>query len=123
MDPETPTPLPPADLGEAGLALWNELSESFDFETQEAVLLVEACRVKDRLDALDVVVRAEGVTISSPQGVKAHPGIVEGRHQQVVFSRLIASLRLPDEEDSKPQRRGRSRGTYGAGDRKYGGRN
>lgn len=123
MDPENTTPAPPEDLGDAGRALWDALADSFDFETQEAALLVEACRVKDRLDALDSVVRDQGVTVTSPQGVKAHPALVEARQQQITLSRLIASLRLPDEEDNKPQRRGRSRGTYRAGDRRYGGRN
>ena len=111
----------PADLGSAGRALWDEVAGTFDLETHEAALLLEACRVKDRLDALDTVVRAEGVTIESPQGVKAHPAIVEARQQQLVLSRLIASLRLPDENDSRPQRRGGGRGAYLAR-RPYGGR-
>lgn len=102
----------PADLGVAGRSLWQEVAGTFDLEIHESALLLEACRVKDRLDALDAVVRAAGVTIDSPQGIKAHPAIVEARQQQLVLSRLIASLRLPDENDSRPQRRGGGRGAY-----------
>jgi hypothetical protein len=66
----------------------------------------------DRLDDLDAVVRAEGVTVQTPQGVKAHPALVESRQQQITLTRLVASLRLPDEEDNTPQRRGGARGSY-----------
>lgn len=120
LDVDTPLD-PPADLGAAGRALWVELTDSFGFEAHERALLTEAARVKDRLDELDAVVRAEGVTISTPQGPKAHPALVESRLQEVVLSRLVASLRLPDEEDTRPQRRGGGRGAY-AGRRNYGSR-
>lgn len=73
----------------------------------------EACRVKDRLDALDEVIRREGVTVTSPQGVK-HPALVESRQAQIVLTRLIASLRLPDANDARAQRRGAGRGAYAA---------
>lgn len=113
--------VPSADLGASGLRLWSDLTGSFDFDSQDAAILTEACRVKDRLDALDAVVRAEGVTVVSPQGPKAHPALVESRQQQVVLTRLVASLRLPDEEDVRPQHRGGGRGVYSAR-RAYGAR-
>ncbi|GAA1950545.1 terminase [Agromyces allii] len=106
----TPTP---ADLGASGSALWEELTDFVVFDVHETALLLEACRVRDRLDALNAVVCAEGVTVSSPQGVKAHPALVEARAQGVALSRLLASLRIPDENDARPQRRGRARGSYG----------
>jgi hypothetical protein len=105
-------PDPPADLGDSGRALWDELLSSFEFDAQDVALVLEACRVKDRLEALDAVVRADGVTVESPQGVKAHPALVEARQQEITLTRIIASLRLPDEDGSRAQRRGSARGAY-----------
>ncbi len=110
--PNTGTPAPPDDLGATGLALWRKLADVYEFEAQDLVVVTEACRVKDRLDALDAVVRSEGVTVTSPQGVKAHPALTESRQQQIVLTRLVASLRLPDEDGEREQRRGGARGTY-----------
>jgi hypothetical protein len=108
----THDPAPPAELGPAGLALWHELADSFDFEPHNLPILGEACRIRDRLDELDTVVRADGVTVQTPQGIKAHPALVESRQQQITMTRLVASLRLPDEDGTMPQRRGGARGSY-----------
>jgi hypothetical protein len=112
--PDDETPTPPEDLGASGRAFWLSLAGTFDFEEHELAVVEEAARVKDRLDELDAVVRSEGVTVESPQGVKAHPALVEARAQEVVLTRLVASLRLPDENDVRPQRRGGGRGAYSA---------
>jgi hypothetical protein len=117
--PETPPA--PGDLGPRGLTLWASIADEFDLPQHERDLLHEAGRVADRLDALDAVVRAEGVTVQTPQGVKTHPALAEARQQEVILTRLVASLRIPDEEDKRPQRRGSSRGAYSAR-RSYGSR-
>jgi hypothetical protein len=104
----------PDDLGPRGLALWRSIADEFDLPQHEAQLLHEAARVADRLDALHEVVKAQGVTIQSPHGVKAHPALTEARQQELVLTRLVASLRIPDEDDRRPQRRGASRRPYGS---------
>jgi hypothetical protein len=119
-DPEPHSDPAPEDLGPRGCALWTSVADVFELEEHERALLHEAARVADRLEALDAVVRDEGVTITTPQGVKAHPALVEARQQGVVLTRLVASLRLPDDdEDVRPQRRGGGRGAY-ASRRAYG---
>ena len=120
-EPAAAPPVPPPEnLNSAGQALWSSVADAFELEEHERALLQEACRVADRLEALDAVVRAEGVTIATPQGAKAHPALVEARQQGVVLTRrLVASLRLPDEEEERPQRRGGARGAY-ASRRSYG---
>lgn len=105
----------PTDLGPRGAALWDELTSIVGFDVHEEALLLEACRVRDRLDGLDAVVRAEGVTVATPQGVQAHPALKEARAQEIVFSRLLASLRIPDEDEVRPQRRGAARASYRRG--------
>jgi hypothetical protein len=110
----------PSDLGPRGAALWASIADEFELAQHERELLHEACRVADRLDALDALVRAEGVTISTPQGARAHPALVEARQQGIVLSRLVVSLRIPDEAGNRAPRRG-SRGAYMAR-RPYGSR-
>lgn len=111
----------PENLGPRGRALWDSIAGEFDLAKHEEDLLHEAARVADRLDALDVVVRREGVTVQTPQGVQAHPALKEARAQEIVLTRLVASLRIPDEDDKRPQRRGGARSPYTAR-RAYGSR-
>jgi hypothetical protein len=59
---------------------------------------------------------AEGLTVHSPQGGKAHPAVVELRAQRLLLARLIVALRVPlGDQADKPagwtQRRG-VRGVY-----------
>ena len=105
----------PADLGPSGLAFWTTLTDTFDFDPHDLALVEEASRVKDRLDELDAVIRAEGVTITTAKGdTKAHPALVEARGQGIVLTRLVASLRLPDDAGARTQHRGGGRGAYSA---------
>lgn len=107
---------PPAPTGAraAGLRLWLSITEEFDLEEHELVLLREAVRSVDVLDVLDAVVRSEG-----PIGEdgRAHPAAVEARQQKLVLARVLAALRLPsgDEDAARPQRRVGARGVYGLG--------
>lgn len=104
----TTKPRTPPGLGPRGKALWHSIVAEHDVPTHELGLLLEACRTSDDLDALARVVRAEGPMLDG----KAHPALVECRQLRIVLSRLTASLRVPDEDDVRPQRRGAARGNY-----------
>ncbi|HEX5543601.1 MAG TPA: hypothetical protein VFX60_18960 [Micromonospora sp.] len=107
-------PRRPAGLGRAGRVLWASLVDGFDFEPHELVVVGQACRVADRIAALDRVVDGQGVTVADAKGdVRAHPALVESRQQRITLARLLAVLRLPDEGDVRPQRRPGVRGAYG----------
>lgn len=112
------TPKPPADLAVRGRgrALWKSITEQLELEPHETSLVHAAARVLDRLDELDALITAQGMLL--PDG-RVHPAVVEARLQGVAYSRLIASLRLPEdlaEPHRRPQRRGASRGIYLMGD-------
>jgi hypothetical protein len=113
----TTTPKPPTGTGKAGTALWRDVLAEYELEQHELLLLREAVRTVDVLDALTALVAAEGAFVSSPQGDKAHPALVEARQQRIVLARLLAALRLPageeGEQDRRPQRRAGVRGVYG----------
>jgi hypothetical protein len=94
---DTP-PRPPSGLGVSGRRLWRAIVRDYEPSPAELELLRQACRTADVLDQLDAVADAEGVTIDSPQGVKAHPATVEGRQQRLAFVRQLAALGLDADE-------------------------
>jgi hypothetical protein len=109
----------PSGLAAGGRRLWKSVTDEFDLEEHELVLLVAAVRTVDLLEKLDVEVRRDGPTIDTPQGMRAHPAAVEARQQRIALARLMAALRLPAGEEgdqqasARPQRRVGVRGTYG----------
>ena len=106
----------PSGLGKSGKALWRSIVSNYDLEVHERLLLSEACRVADRLDAMAEVLTAESLTVINSRGDSVvNPLVVEQRMLSAAFAKLIASLRLPNDDvsDSRPQRRGGARGSYG----------
>lgn len=89
----------PTGLKSGGKRLWRAVTSEFVLAEHEVVVLVEACRTVDSLAELERIVAAEGVTNASPQGVRAHPALVEARQQRVTLAKLIASLRIPLDDD------------------------
>lgn len=105
----------PAALRPAGRKLWDWVAAEFDFEEHDRALLFEACRTVDLIGDLHAVVEAEGPVIDSPQGRKAHPAAVEVRQQRITLARLLSALRIPTEDEERPQRRSGARGVYQIG--------
>lgn len=103
----------PRGLGTAGKKLWAHLTEICELELHEEMQLLQACRVADRLDAMAQELEDQPQTVRNFKGdMVTHPLVVESRQQSLVFQRLIAGLRIPNEEDKRPQQRGGSRGAY-----------
>lgn len=114
----TEKPKRPSCLKAAGARLWNSVTDDYELEEHEVVLLAEAVRTVDLCSDLEAAVRRDGPLLTSPQGMKAHPAAVEARQQRIALARLLAALRLPtgeagDEQTSARQRRVGVRGVYG----------
>lgn len=79
----------------------------FELGQHEEAALLQACRIVDILDRLQEQITAGDVIVSSPQGLKANPAIVEFRQQSVTLAKCMASLRIPveDDEGRMPQQR------------------
>jgi hypothetical protein len=111
----------PAGAGAAGAKLWRAVLDEYELEEHELLLLREAVRTVDTLDALEARVATDGPLLGSSQGDRAHPALVEARQQRIALARLLAALRLPAGEESesggdrRPQRRMGVRGVYGVG--------
>jgi len=108
--------------------MWRAVLDAYDLDEHETRLLTEAVRTVSDLDQLNAHVREEGVVITTPQGPRAHPALVEARQQRIALARLLAALRLPngysaaegtgqpsagdEEAPQRPQQRGGARGPY-----------
>jgi arginine/lysine/ornithine decarboxylase len=102
----------PRGLEGPGKKLWKSVLDDFELAEHEMAQLEQACRVRDTIDALRARVEVDGVMISSSQGDRLHPAIVEIRQQQLALARLLATLKVPGlEEDGSPSARG-VRGVY-----------
>jgi hypothetical protein len=103
----------PKELRTSGREVWLAVVEHLDLDRHETQLLLEACRTADRLDTLAADIAERGTVL--PDG-RLHPALKETREQQIVLTRLVASLRLPEDlkrpDARRPQRRGSSRGVY-----------
>ncbi len=108
-------PPAPKGLGATGRRLWRAVLTDYELDQHEVLLLIEACRVADRLDRLAEESDGAPLTTMNHRGDEvADPRLVEARQQAIVYARLVAALRLPVEaEGVRPQRRGAPRGAYG----------
>ena len=101
---------------EGGRRLWSATLESFELAEHEQVILHEACRTVDLLNALQALIDKGGPLLPWGDGSRAHPAAVEARQHRIALARLIASLGIPvDDAERLGQRRGGARGVYGRG--------
>jgi hypothetical protein len=98
----------PRGTGPAGRAIWSAVSDGFELEAHELQVLAQIATVADRIDALDKAVTRDGVLVDG----RAHPALIESRLQRVTMARLLVTLRLPDPDEVRPQRRGGFRRAY-----------
>lgn len=110
-EPLPQPPKAPTGLSRSARALWKDVVGRFELTSSELALLTEAVRTVSDLDELDRIISAEGQTVDG----RPHPCLVEARQQRQVLARLLASLRLPDEDGAQPQRRGTYRTPYNYG--------
>lgn len=106
-------PAPPSGLGRTGRALWGAVLADYELTEPEQVLLREACRTADSIDALQDLLSAEGLLSESSQGVRVHPALVELRQQRLTLARLWSALRVPIGEDQEAAGRTQHRGVRG----------
>jgi hypothetical protein len=92
-------PAPPRGLKSRGRKFWREAVASFEFSDSEAQILIEVCRCMDRLDALNRTINEVGPMVIGSQGQPVvNPALTEARGQQQTLHRLLAALRLPDDD-------------------------
>jgi hypothetical protein len=58
----------PVGLGKAGRALWRQVSAEFGLAPHESAILVQVCRVIDRLDAIEAELAAGPLLVTGSTG-------------------------------------------------------
>lgn len=92
-------PRAPAGLRARGRRFWRETVSEHELSTPELALLEEISRTIDDIDLLHTAVREDGATVAGSKGqTRAHPALVELRHQRQVLGRLVSQLGLEDED-------------------------
>lgn len=94
------------------------MQAEFDLDEHERALLTAMCRQVDRLDQLEELIAAEGLTVTGHGTTKMHPAVVEARQTAIAVARIGAALRLPageENENAATQRRAGVRGVYAIG--------
>lgn len=111
----------PTGLGAGGRALWKAITTDHDLDATQQVTLLEACRLKDRLDKLDALLRGDVDTWATlvhdlrteDYELKIDQALGAANSAANLMKQLLAALRLPDASTGKrPQQRGGARGAY-----------
>ena len=111
-----PKPRMPSGLSAGGQALWRGiLADHEDLNAMQVAQLTEACRMKDRCDKLDQLLRGEvdawatliPVDLDGVEFRLQIAGALSKANETAnTMKQLLAALRLPDETGKRPQRRG-----------------
>jgi len=110
----TPAPVPDG-LGEGGRALWCAVADDYELDIMQRVQLEEACRAKDRLDKLDLILRGDVETWATithrtqtdDYELKIDDALTKANATANLMKQLLAAMRLPDAKTgARPQYRG-----------------
>ena len=109
-------PRMPAGLSAGGKALWRAIVEQHpDLDGMQIVQLTEACRMKDRCDKLDGLLRGDIDAWATIVPVDVDAGeyrlqiagaLSKANETANSMKQLLAALRLPDADGKRPQFRG-----------------
>jgi hypothetical protein len=96
----------PKELASTGKKLWNRVLKEFELADHEELVLLQACRIADNLDRLQLDLGTGTMLLESSQGSRIHPAAVEARQQSLALAKIMASLRIPfGDEEAVPQKR------------------
>lgn len=108
------TPRHPAGLAPGGQRLWQAVAKGHDLDAAQLVQLEEACRAKDRLDKLNLLLTGEAETWAyivhrartDDYELKIDDALKQANATANLLKQLLAALRLPDRQTGKrPQSR------------------
>lgn len=110
------------EFGPGGQRLWDAITAAHEeLDAQQEVQLTEACRMKDRLDKLDELLRGDVGAWATIEDFDGRPSVLvissaldKANTTANVMKQLLAAMRLPDSTGKRPQQRGGARGSYGA---------
>jgi hypothetical protein len=87
---------PPASLRPSGRALWRGIMRDYGLAPHEQAILLQCCRVADRLDQIETELADASLVVEGSTGQpKAHPLLAEWRAQARVLESLSRALSIP----------------------------
>lgn len=110
----------PGGLEAGGRELWDAITADHDLDAAQLAQLTEACRAKDRLDKLDMLLRGDvdtwAVLVHKVQTdsyeLKIDKALTDANATANLMKQLLAALRLPDELTGKRPQVRSARGAY-----------
>lgn len=88
----------PRGLSVKASRLWNDVVTAWELRPDELSVLEEACRTADVIDALEAIVKEQGLMTAGSMGQPVvHPAVVEARQQTALLGSLLRSLGLSDD--------------------------
>jgi len=84
----------PAGLNLAGIDLWIAVSADRELNAPSKVLLLNACRIADRLDALDAEIDGRLISQNSRGDEVINPLISEHRQQYATLAQIFSKMGL-----------------------------
>lgn len=89
----------PAGLGAAGKRLWRSLTDKYELDPHELVLLEAAARQSDNLaDCERHLAESDVMVLGSTGQPRVNPLVPEIRQQRIALAKLIDALALPTED-------------------------
>lgn len=109
-------PTEPAGLGARGRRLWRDSLVQAALTPAHLVILEEACRISDRLDLLDSIIRgaAAGVKAEELNAGDFQRWLAESRQQSATLKALLADIRSNSAASAAPSSKSAD-GSGGAG--------
>lgn len=97
----------PAGLGPSGLELWTSITKERTLDAASKVMLVNACRIADRLDDLDREIDGRLISYNQRGDEVINPLISEHRQQFSSLATILGKLGLGElpKPSSGPSRR------------------
>jgi hypothetical protein len=90
-------------LGDRGNAFHAWAVSAFDFEVHEHELLLQVCRLLDRLDELEADIAERGPMVDTRFGERRpNPAVAEERQLSLALGRLLAQLDIPGPDGGEP---------------------
>lgn len=104
----------PSGLGPGGRSLWKGIADEHELDPVQVAQLTEACRMKDRLDKLNDLLRGDVATWAEveldrggePVSLRIDGAAKLANETANGMKQLLAALRLPDAQGKRPQYRG-----------------
>lgn len=108
------------DLAQGGSELWDSITTDHDLDSMQLVQLTEACRAKDRLDKLDLLLQGDvdtwayliHKTRTEDYELKIDAALSQANATANLLKQLLAALRLADVATGKRPQVRAARGAY-----------